>query len=109
MLRPAYAVIVLAIGASLGCLQAFGPNLRARGPHVALAPASSNDECLGCHPSEQQAITQGVDEDHPATAPIVADWMIVDERACVTCHRVATPHSSGRVALLARLGEEDRR
>ena len=86
--RPLAWLGALALASTLGCLQAFGPDLRARDQHAALAARSSRDECMSCHVSEREAIAMGVDEAHPAPAPIVADWMIGERRECVVCHHV---------------------
>lgn len=51
---------------------------------------------MDCHVSEPEAIAMGVDEQHPAPAPIVAPWMIDDARECVVCHRVWTRESESR-------------
>lgn len=83
---------------SLGCLRAFGPDLRARDHHAGLAQAAAVGSCMDCHVSEPEAIAMGVDEHHPAPAPIVAPWMIEDERECVVCHRVWTREDETRTA-----------
>jgi nitrate/TMAO reductase-like tetraheme cytochrome c subunit len=68
----------------LGCLPAFAPNLRPRGVHAGLTTASSSELCMSCHISEKDALELGA----PASAPIVADWMLAEERTCSDCHRV---------------------
>ncbi|NVB40414.1 hypothetical protein G6O69_21420 [Pseudenhygromyxa sp. WMMC2535] len=91
--RSLAALVLLALG-GLGCLSSFAPNLRARGVHEALHPQTTGEVCMGCHVSERDALAQ---PDTPTAAPIVADWMLADERSCTGCHRVREP-SPGRHA-----------
>lgn len=82
------AIVFSMLGAAavLGaCLPAFAPPIRARGPHVATSPAAADTTCLGCHPSEHEAMA-----DHGGT-PVVPTWMINDRRGCVGCHTVREP------------------
>jgi hypothetical protein len=89
MVRRSAAVLgVLAVAGALACLPAFGPDLRPRRHHAGIETSASAADCMSCHVDERQAIAIGVDEDHPAPAPIVADWMLEDRRECVDCHRV---------------------
>lgn len=83
-----HSIVVLAT-LTLGCLPAFAPNLRIRGPHAGLHAASPNEQCMGCHVSEREALQLGPDT--PMAAPIVADWMLEDARTCGHCHRVHEP------------------
>ncbi|MCA9682363.1 MAG: hypothetical protein KC457_09225 [Myxococcales bacterium] len=78
--------------AAPGCLQVFGPDLRARGPHEGLdttGAADAADRCMDCHLSEAEALAQKLEG--PTEAPLVADWMVEEPRSCVTCH-VVRPH-----------------
>jgi hypothetical protein len=104
MRRSAGPLGVLALAGSLGCLPVFGPDLRPRGHHAGLESGTPRDGCMGCHVDEHQAIASGVDEDHPAPAPIVADWMLEDPRECVTCHRLRAAHQRRSAWQLAPLG-----
>lgn len=76
--------LVAALTVLLGCLPAFAPNVRAVGVHAAVNQASASETCMDCHTSEREAL----ELDAPTEAPIVADWMLVEARACVDCHRV---------------------
>ncbi|KIG19019.1 hypothetical protein DB30_05923 [Enhygromyxa salina] len=69
--------------ATVGCLPAFAPNIRANGVHAGVSKASESQTCMSCHVSEQEALELG----GPTEAPIVADWMTTDTRTCVDCHR----------------------
>ena len=109
--------LAAAVGGVLGCLQVFGPDLRARGAHGGVPEAAPADACMGCHESEADALARlaaakaaelaahdsahvtASPHDHstptssPASSmaagpPLVADWMVADERACTACHRV---------------------
>lgn len=40
---------------------------------------------MGCHRSEAEALAAPKPDD----APLVADWMLTDERSCLGCHRLA--------------------
>lgn len=85
MRQRSLAVFALLV---IGCLPAFAPNLRARGVHAGATPTAANETCMDCHVSEHDAMHQ------PGTvqaAPIVADWMVTESRACTDCHRVSTP------------------
>lgn len=92
------AKLALGLGVSLlGCLAAFGPDLRSKGPHAAVRPSSESQICMGCHESEADALARmkthpQASEPHaelaPADAPIVPDWMVADARPCVSCHVV---------------------
>lgn len=76
--------LVIAVTVTLGCLPAFAPNIRATGVHASVSEPSVAASCMDCHVSEQQAL----ELDAPTSAPIVADWMLIDARSCVDCHRV---------------------
>lgn len=85
----------LAIGLGIcmfGCLRAFGPDLRRKGPHASVRSTSDAAVCMSCHESEADALarmrTQPKAEPMSAGPPLVADWMITEERTCVTCHVV---------------------
>ncbi|MFV8751828.1 hypothetical protein ACNOYE_14885 [Nannocystaceae bacterium ST9] len=96
--------IALALASQLGCLRAFGPDLRTREQHAGLESVATRDECMACHVSEPEAIALGVDEAHPAPAPIVAGWMIDERRECVVCHHVHVPRADVVASRLERLG-----
>jgi hypothetical protein len=95
------AALALGLGVSLlGCLAAFGPDLRPRGPHAAVGRSSESQICMDCHESEADALARmkahpPAAEPHaelvPAGAPIVPDWMVADARPCVSCHVVRGP------------------
>ncbi len=80
----------------LGCLATFGPDLRARGVHGGLVSDAPNDTCMSCHESEADALARMNAAKAAGTpmkmsesgSPLVADWMVADERPCATCHRV---------------------
>ncbi len=78
-----------------GCLSAFAPGLRARGPHTGIdLPSATSDDCMGCHESEGEALAriESANADagptlNPDGPPLVADWMVDDTHSCVECHR----------------------
>lgn len=98
--RLALCVTALLLFGLLGCLRAFGPDLRPRGAHAGLPVNSPNDTCMSCHESEADALArmrgQGR-EQAPWSAPmmdasgppLVADWMIEAPQPCTHCHRIA--------------------
>jgi hypothetical protein len=90
--RPRW--FVAAVTVTLGCLPAFAPNIRAAGVHAAVNDSSASETCMDCHTSEHDALQL----DEPTEAPIVADWMLVEARTCVDCHRVRAHHRSHRAA-----------
>lgn len=109
----ARAASLALIAATLACLPAFAPGIRARAHHGGLSSASAADQCMGCHVSEAEALAKmraspelgepaqaaahDLERDpEPEPAPLVADWMIDEPRACVECHRVRVPHRAQR-------------
>ncbi len=85
------------LSAIAGCVSAFAPPIRAKGPHVAMHARSTNADCLACHP----AATAGARPKHPRTREpaVVAEtshapstvpaWMVDDVRGCMGCHSMA--------------------
>lgn len=80
----------------LGCLRSFGPDLRPRGAHTDLPPASPNATCMSCHESEADALARmqaNASSPKPASMsehgpPLVADWMLREPEPCTHCHRI---------------------
>jgi hypothetical protein len=86
------AVGLLGLGV-LGCLRAFGPDLRRAGVHAGLPAATAQESCMDCHESEADALARMQAADSRSAAsesgpPLVADWMITDLRPCTDCHRI---------------------
>jgi hypothetical protein len=80
---PSRSLVVVAI-ATLGCVPAFAPNIRAAGVHASVDESGASETCMDCHTSEHEALALA----EPTKAPIVADWMLTEARTCVDCHRV---------------------
>ena len=83
--------LVLVLVALLGCLRAFGPDLRPTGSHAAMGSTSDSDACMSCHESEAEALARIQAHGHAhgmSEVPLVPDWMVTDERSCVACHVV---------------------
>ncbi len=106
MIRTKTLLALGLLGGVAGCLASFAPKLRSAGPHAGLEPgvAAANETCMSCHESEADALARmrasgssptpmampmpmpmAMDMSGP---PLVADWMITDERPCAACHRI---------------------
>jgi hypothetical protein len=96
--------LVAIVTVTVGCLPAFAPNIRAAGVHAVVSESSTSETCMGCHTSEHEALKL----DAPTDAPIVADWMLTEERTCVDCHVVRVHPRRATRDRLPSLAEVDR-
>lgn len=99
----AWSLAVLACAALGGCLSAFAPAVKVRGPHAQVQARDTQADCLSCHELESQAMArlQARANGDPSVAsntdlhgaahraspaPLVADWMVDEAPSCLDCH-----------------------
>lgn len=96
--RLAGGLAGLGVLALVGCLSAFAPAVRVRGPHAGVRETDAPADCLACHELESEALARmtaanGAQAEaahsaahEVASAPLVADWMVEEAPRCTDCH-----------------------
>ncbi len=97
--RIARAVAWVGLVGLAGCLSAFAPAVRVKGPHAGARADDLPADCLACHELESEALARMQTDPaayHAAShngesVPLVADWMVTEELRCTDCHTLREP------------------